>query len=45
MVTWVLTDEPDELVAKAIEIVEARLGSDQEVMWLSPGPVIEPAQD
>lgn len=40
MVTWVLTAEPDALVAKAIEIVEARLGSEEEVMWLSP--VVEP---
>ena len=39
MVTWVLTDEPDEAVARAIEIVEARLGSDEEVMWLAPGPM------
>jgi hypothetical protein len=45
MVTWVLTEEPDELVARAIEIVEARLGSDEEVMWLAPGPVAEPVQD
>jgi hypothetical protein len=36
MVTWVLVEEPDALVAKAIEIVEARLGSDEEVVWLSP---------
>jgi len=46
MVTWVLTDEPDEMVAKAIEIVEARLGSTAEdVMWLSPGPLAEPVQE
>jgi hypothetical protein len=36
MVTWVLTTEPDALVAMAIEIVEARLGSEQEVLWLCP---------
>lgn len=36
MVTWVLVEEPDALVAKAIEVVEARLGSDEEVLWLSP---------
>jgi len=45
MVTWVLTEEPTEEVARAIEIVEARLGSDQEVMWLCPGPIAEPIQD
>ncbi len=43
MVTWVLIAEPDPLVAEAIEIVEARLGSDQEVLWLCP--TAEPAQD
>jgi hypothetical protein len=45
MVTWVLTEEPDELIAKAITIVEARLGSEDEVTWLSPGPLAEPIQD
>jgi hypothetical protein len=45
MVTWVLTEEPDEAIARAIEIVEARLGSDEEVMWLAPGPLAEPAHD
>lgn len=43
MVTWVLADEPDAFVAKAIEIVESRLGSDQEVLWVCPTG--EPAQD
>ncbi|MGZ4119158.1 MAG: hypothetical protein ACXVQY_07610 [Actinomycetota bacterium] len=43
MITWVLAAEPDALVAKAIEVVEARLGSEEDVMWLCP--VIEPAQD
>jgi len=43
MITWVLVQEPDPLVAKAIEIVEARLGSDEEVLWLSPAE--EAAQD
>jgi hypothetical protein len=42
MVTWVLVAEPDPLVAKAIEICEARLGSEQEVLWLCPA---EPVQD
>ena len=45
MVTWVLTEEPTWQVAQAIEIVEARLGSDADVMWLAPGPVVEPVQD
>ncbi len=48
MITWVLTEEPDPLVAKAIEIVEARLGSEQEVLWLCPAAqpeAVEPAQD
>lgn len=45
MVTWVLMEEPTEEIAKAIEIVEARLGSNDEVMWLCPGPVAEPVQD
>lgn len=48
MVTWVLTAEPDPLVAKAIEIVETRLGSEQEVLWLCPAAQperVEPAQD
>lgn len=45
MVTWVLTEEPTWEIARAIEIVEARMGSDDEVTWLSPGPAIEPVQD
>jgi hypothetical protein len=45
MVTWVLSEEPDERIAAAIEIVEARLGSQEEVMWLCPGPLVEPVQD
>jgi len=45
MVTWVLTEEPTFDVAKAIEIVEARLGSTEEVMWLCPDAFAEPAQD
>ncbi len=47
MVTWVLVEEPDPFVAKAIEIVEARLGSEQEVLWLCPAQPeqVEPAQD
>lgn len=45
MVTWVLAEEPCDMVVRAIEIVETRLGSEEEVMWLCPGPVAEPAQD
>ena len=45
MVTWVLTEEPTEEVERAIQIVEARLDSDGEVMWVCPGPVVEPIQD
>lgn len=45
MVTWVLQEEPTLEVAKAIEIVEARLGSTEDVTWLCPdafaGPVPE----
>ena len=42
MITWVLTEEPTEAVAIAIEIVESRLGSEAEVQWMCPGPVVEP---
>lgn len=46
MVTWILADEPNETVARAIEIVEARLGSTEEVMWMCPGELVEEsAQD
>jgi hypothetical protein len=39
-------EEPTVEVARAIEVVEARLGSDAEVMWVSPGPLsVEPIQD
>lgn len=41
MITWVLAEEPTWDVARAIEIVEARIGSDGDVDWLAPGPVIE----
>lgn len=41
MITWVLADEPCERVALAIGIVEERLGSDADVQWVSPGPVVE----
>jgi len=45
MILWVLTEEPSEQVGAAIEIVEARLGSTEEVSWLAPGPVAEPVQE
>ena len=47
MVTWVLAEEPTFEVAQAIEIVEARLGSTEEVMWLCPEAldIAEPVQD
>jgi cation transporter-like permease len=47
MVTWVLADEPSWEVARAIEIVEQRLGCDpDDVTWICADvPVIEPAQD
>ncbi|HEX9776253.1 MAG TPA: hypothetical protein VGB83_11845 [Actinomycetota bacterium] len=45
MVTWILADEPSWEVARAIEIVEARLGNDDDVNWLAPGPVVETVQD
>lgn len=45
MIMWVLTEEPTPEVEAAIEVVEARLGSTEEVSWLCPGPVSEPVQD
>ncbi len=46
MITWVLAEEPTLDVARAIEVVEARLGSTEDVMWLSPADqVVEPVQD
>ena len=45
MITWVLAEEPTEEVARAIEIVEARLDSTEEVMWVCPADVVEPATD
>ncbi|MFN2614249.1 MAG: hypothetical protein ABR552_05450 [Actinomycetota bacterium] len=41
MITWVLAEEPTQEVAIAIEIVEARLGSTEEVMWVCPTDVVE----
>ena len=45
LITWVLAEEPDLRVRRVIEIVEERVGSEDEVMWLSPGPIEEPVQD
>lgn len=45
MILWVLTEEPTEQVEAAINVVEARLGSEDEVSWLAPGPVAEPVQE
>lgn len=45
MVTWVLTDEPTDAIARAIEIVERRVGNDEpdEVSWMCADvPSIEP---
>lgn len=41
MVTWVLAEEPSEEVQRAIAAIEARVGSDAEVMWVAPGPIVE----
>jgi len=43
MITWVLTEEPTEQVARIIEILEARLDSSEEVNWLAP--IADPVQD
>jgi hypothetical protein len=36
MITWVLMQEPNAAVRTVIEILEERVGSDAEVMWLCP---------
>jgi hypothetical protein len=36
MITWVLVEEPTAAVRAAIEMLEERVGSDAEVMWLCP---------
>lgn len=43
LVTWVLAQEPDELIARVIEIVERRLENDpDEVSWMCADvPAIE----
>ena len=47
MVTWVLAEEPTYEVARAIEIVEYRLGEDPDmVQWICADlPVNENVQD
>ena len=42
MITWLLVEEPTDAVARAIDVVEARLGSEGEIAWVSP--VIDPEQ-
>jgi hypothetical protein len=47
MVTWVLTQEPDDRIARAIEIVEYRLGNEEadDVSWMCADvPSIEPIE-
>ena len=44
MITWVLTQEPTAAVKRALEILEDRVGSDAEVMWLCP-ELTEPVQE
>jgi hypothetical protein len=44
MITWVLTQEPTSAVKRALEILEERVGSDAEVMWLCP-ELTEPVQE
>jgi hypothetical protein len=43
MITWVLVDVPTYAVERAIEMVEARLGSEGEISWISP--MVDPIQD
>lgn len=45
MVTWVLTEEPTAAVRRAIEILEERVNSDSDVMWLCPSESVEPVQE
>lgn len=35
-ITWVLAEEPDLRVRRAIEILEERVGSDADVQWICP---------
>jgi hypothetical protein len=45
MVTWVLTEEPSASVRRAIEMIEERVASDADVMWLCPSESVEPVQE
>ena len=45
MVTWVLMEEPNAAVRRAIEIIEERVNSDSDVMWLCPSEAAEPIQE
>jgi hypothetical protein len=45
MVTWVLTEEPTAAVRRALELIEERVNSDSEVMWLCPSEAVEPVQE
>jgi hypothetical protein len=45
MITWVLVQEPNAAVRFAIEMLEERVGSTAEVMWLCPDELSEPVQD
>jgi len=45
MVTWVLTEEPNSAVRRAIELIEERVASDADVMWLCPAEAAEPIQE
>ena len=45
MVTWVLTEEPTAAVRRALEMIEERVASDSDVMWLCPSEAVEPIQE
>jgi len=45
MVTWVLMEEPNAAVRRAIELIEERVGADADVMWLCPSEAVEPIQE
>jgi hypothetical protein len=45
MVTWVLMEEPNAAVRRAIELIEERVQSDADVMWLCPTEAAEPVQE
>jgi len=45
MVTWVLMEEPNAAVRRAIEMIEERVASDADVMWLCPSEAAEPIQE